>query len=51
MECIYANEKFGVRVCKLKATPVIRQDCEKCKEQAYKIWNMPLKKESDDNDN
>ena len=51
MECIHANEEFGVRVCKLKATPVIRQDCAKCKEQAYKIWNMPLEKVSDTNDN
>lgn len=51
MECIYANEEFGTRICKLTATPVTREDCAKCKEQAYKIWNMPLKKESDDNDN
>lgn len=51
MECIYANEEFGVRVCKLKATPVIREECEACKAQAYKIWYMPLKKVSDDNDN
>lgn len=51
MKCIYANEEFGIRVCGLQYIPVTREDCEKCKEYAYKIWNMPLKKESDDNDN
>ena len=51
MECIYANEEFGTRICKLTATPVTREDCAKCKEQAYKIWYLPLEKVSDDNDN
>ena len=50
MKCIHANEEFGTRICGLQCIPVTRQDCAKCKEHAYKIWNMPLEKVSDDND-
>lgn len=33
IECIFANEQFGVRVCKLECLPVSLEKCKKCKDK------------------
>lgn len=41
-ECIYANEDFGVRVCKLECMPVTLEKCKNCKERG--TTNAKIKK-------
>lgn len=33
IKCIWANEDFDIRICKLECMPVALQKCEKCTER------------------